>query len=57
MINSEMINIKGIGEKVVQKLIIKYKSVDDIKKLTFNELSETVGNNKAGMIYSYFHKN
>jgi len=57
MISSEMINIKGIGEKIVQKLIVKYKTINNIKELSIKELSETIEIKKAELVYSYFHKN
>ena len=52
--NSELQNIKGIGEKTIEILLSKTKSVNKAKKLSLNELCEIVGNAKAKILYEYF---
>ncbi|MEA2042653.1 MAG: excinuclease ABC subunit UvrC [Bacteroidota bacterium] len=47
---SELLDIPGVGKKTVQKLLKKYKSIQNIKNLTENELSEDVGRKKAKMV-------
>lgn len=42
---SELTSVKGIGEKKSEKLLIKYKTKDNLKKATPEELAETVGIN------------
>ncbi|MDE6781423.1 MAG: excinuclease ABC subunit UvrC [Ruminococcus sp.] len=42
---SELTTVKGIGEKKSEKLLIKYKTKDNLKKVTPEELAETVGIN------------
>lgn len=53
---SELNMIKGIGYKTVEELITKYKSVANIKKLELEDISKTIGNSKAKLIFNYFHK-
>jgi excinuclease ABC subunit C len=54
-ITSELLEIKGIGEKVTQKLLSKF-SLDEIKKANEKKLAEVIGEAKAKVIYNYFHK-
>ncbi len=51
---SELFNIKGIGEKIVQKLLSKY-SIEEIKTLEENQLADIIGKAKAKLIFDYFH--
>lgn len=53
--NSELEEIKGIGENTIKKLLQEFKSVSNIKKLSADELSSVIGVAKAQLIYSYFH--
>lgn len=43
-------NIDGIGEKTKNKLLKKYKSLSIIKKLSFDEIKEEIGGDKAKKI-------
>ena len=43
-------NIEGIGEKTKNKLLKKYKSLSIIKKLSFDEIKEEIGGDKAKKI-------
>lgn len=54
-IKTELIQIKGIGKLLSQKLLQKYKSVNIIKITTKEELSKTIGVKKAEIIYNYFN--
>jgi excinuclease ABC subunit C len=54
-IKSELENIKGVGEKTIETLLKKYKSVSNIKNLDLNSLNETIGQAKALLVYSYFN--
>lgn len=54
-IGSELDKIDGIGPKTVQKLIQRFKSVENIKKATLNEISEEIGNSKALSVWKYFN--
>ncbi len=44
---SELTTVKGIGEKKSEKLLIKYKTKDNLKKVTPEELAQTIGINSA----------
>ncbi|MDR2911673.1 MAG: excinuclease ABC subunit C, partial [Bacteroidales bacterium] len=52
---SELSEIVGIGEKTVQKLLSEFKSVKIIKDLSEEEITESIGKYKAGLVYTYFH--
>ncbi|PXX96995.1 excinuclease ABC subunit C [Marinifilum breve] len=54
-IGSELDRIDGIGPKTVQKLIQRFKSVENVKKATLNEISEEIGNSKGLSIWKYFN--
>jgi excinuclease ABC subunit C len=54
-IASELDSIPGIGEKTKNDLIKQFKSVKRIKSADLNELSETIGKNRASIVYSYFN--
>lgn len=55
--NSELEGIPGVGEKTIQELLQKFKSVKRIKSATFEELTEVVGKSRAEKIFSYFQSN
>ena len=49
-------NIDGIGEKSKNKLLKKYKSLSIIKKLSFDEIKEEIGSDKAKKILNALEK-
>ena len=49
-------NIDGIGEKTKNKLLKKYKSLSIIKKLSFDEIKEEIGSDKAKKILNALGK-
>ncbi|MEG8947571.1 excinuclease ABC subunit UvrC [Rosettibacter firmus] len=51
---SELLEIKGIGEKVAQKLLSKF-SIDEIKNMEENRLAEVIGKAKAKIIFNHYH--
>ncbi|WP_417363326.1 excinuclease ABC subunit UvrC [Galbibacter sp.] len=51
-INSELMQIKGVGEKTTTQLLKKFKSVKRIKEATKKEISDQVGEAKAEIIYN-----
>ncbi len=53
-ITSELENIKGIGTETIQKLFHKYKSLNRVKELSIDELSQVIGQSKAKLIFYYF---
>jgi len=54
--NSELEGIPGVGEKTLQELLRKFKSVKRIKSATKEELVEVVGNSRADKILKFFEK-
>lgn len=52
--NSELEGIPGVGEKTIQELLSKFKSVKRIKSATKEELAEVVGNSRAEKILKFF---
>ncbi|WP_235831967.1 excinuclease ABC subunit UvrC [Ancylomarina longa] len=54
-IGSELDKIEGIGPKSVQKLIQKFKSVENVKKASRSELESELGKSKALTVYKYFN--
>ncbi len=53
-ITTELLEIKGIGEKVAAKLLTEFKSVEEIKKLSIEELAKVIGKSKAELISRHF---
>jgi len=54
-LQTELQQIKGIGEKTVLTLLQHFRSVKKIKEASFDELQEVIGKHKASVIYKYFH--
>ena len=54
-IHSEMADIKGVGKKTAEKLLLELKSVKGIKEATLERLAEIVGPAKAAVVYNHFH--
>ena len=54
---NELETIRGIGKSTADTLLKKFKSVKKIKELSREELTEVIGNSKAGIIESYFNSN
>ncbi|MFZ5552699.1 MAG: excinuclease ABC subunit UvrC [Bacteroidota bacterium] len=55
-IKSELMQIEGIGEKTMETLLKKFKSVKRIKEATKEQLAEVVGEVRAGVIRDYFNR-
>ena len=55
-IDSELINIDGIGEKTAVSLIKQFKSVKNIKSKSLNDLKIAIGDKKGTIIYNYYNK-
>ena len=53
-ITSELLDIKGIGEKVAQKLLTKF-SLEEIKKTDEAKLAEVIGLVKAKLVFEKYH--
>lgn len=53
---SELITIKGIGEKTFELLLKHFKSVKKIKDAPIAEIATLIGNSKADLLYKHFQK-
>ncbi|WP_124639875.1 excinuclease ABC subunit UvrC [Amniculibacterium aquaticum] len=54
-IKSELEEIPGVGEKTIEQLLQKLKSVKRVKESTIEALEEIVGKAKAKVIWEYFN--
>lgn len=55
-IQTELSNIEGVGEKSIEDLLRKFKSVKRVKEATLKELQEVVPLNRAQAVWGYFNK-
>jgi len=53
---TELTTIPGIGEETAKKLLIDFKSVGKIRKLSKAELEESVGQAKAKVVFDFFNR-
>lgn len=54
--NTELETIKGIGKETTDRLLKEYKSTRKIQALSQEELAAVIGNKKAEIVYTHFHK-
>lgn len=54
-ITTELEDIPGVGEKTVELLLSKFKSVKRIKEASQETLEEVLGKSKGGTVWRYFH--
>ena len=54
-IHSELADIKGVGKKTAEKLLLELKSVKGIKEANEEQLAEIIGPAKASIVYAHFH--
>jgi excinuclease ABC subunit C len=55
-LKTELSSIKGISDKTSEKLLTEFKSVKQIKELSIDELTLSIGASKAKLVYDYFKK-
>ena len=55
MIKSELEEIPGVGEKTIQQLLSKLKSVKRIKEASLETLEEILGKSKAKAVWEHFN--
>lgn len=53
---SSLDNIEGVGENRRRELLLKFKTISNIKKATFEELCIVVPQNVAQNILDYYKK-
>lgn len=56
-ITSELNNIKGVGEQTINKLLKEFGSVKNLKETELIKIEESIGKQKAKIIFEYFNKN
>lgn len=56
-IKSELEEIPGIGEKTIQALLKRFKSVENLKKQAYSTVAGEIGNSKAVKIFDYYQLN
>ena len=54
-IKTELTEIEGVGEKIANKLLIKFGSVENIRSLSNDDLIKETGEKLASKIYNYFN--
>ncbi|MFV0378676.1 MAG: excinuclease ABC subunit UvrC [Mangrovibacterium sp.] len=56
-IQSELEKVPGIGAKTVQHLLRQFKSLENLKKQSYDTVSAEIGNSRATKIFDYFNLN
>lgn len=54
-IKNELESIPGVGKKIAETLLQRYRSVTKIKTMTERELTLTIGQSKARAVWQWFH--
>jgi excinuclease ABC subunit C len=55
VVKTDLSEIKGIGEKISEKLLKKFRSVQKIKEASMDELTDVIGKKKAEVVFARFH--
>jgi len=53
-LTTELTQIKGVGEKIANKLLTQFGSLDEIKKASEEELAKHIGKTKAKIIIDFY---
>ena len=56
-IQSELLNIKGIGEKTMQELFKEFKTIKAMKETSLELLEKKIGRSKATILFNFFAEN
>lgn len=56
-LTTELLEIKGIGEKIAEKLLQNFKSLKEIKTANEADLVKVIGKAKAKLVFEFYHKN
>ena len=54
-IKTELEEISGIGEKTIQQLMRRFKSLENLKNQAYDTVVEEIGHSKAAKIFDYFN--
>ena len=52
LVKTELTSIEGVGEKTITMLLSKYKSVNNLRKISLKELEDLLGKSKANKIFN-----
>lgn len=52
---SELLEINGIGDKVAEKLLKDFKSIEEIRNAPLEDLELKIGKSRAKIIYDHYH--
>jgi excinuclease ABC subunit C len=55
-LKTELTEIKGVGQLIAQKLLLKFKSVKKVKLASLEELASVIGNSKANIVFNHFEE-
>jgi len=53
-VKSELENISGIGEKTITALLKHFKSVENMKKHSYKEVADEIGDSKARLVFDFY---
>ncbi len=53
-LQTELTEIKGIGQKVAEKLLQNFNSINEIKIATEDEMAKVIGKSKANLIFEHY---
>jgi excinuclease ABC subunit C len=53
-VKSELENIIGIGEKTITAILKKFKSIENLKKFSYREVADEIGDSKARLIFDFY---
>lgn len=53
--SSELNTIKGVGDKTIKKLLIRFKSVKNLREAEKQQIVDEIGKAKAEIVYKHFH--
>ena len=54
--STELTEINGIGQKLAEKLLIEFKSIDEIRTASEENLTRIIGPSKAKIVREYYNK-
>ena len=55
MLQTELLDIQGIGQNTYEKLMIKFKSIQKLKKASLQQIQEEIGASKAKLVFEYLN--
>lgn len=53
-VKSELEDITGIGEKTIAAILKRFKSVENLKKHSYQEVADEIGDSKARLVFDFY---